>query len=268
MKNKRRLTGILTALVLATIGTFALVTTVQSAKDKAVASEALVDVYVVDTFVPKGATADTIRSAVSLERVPARLQQPGAITDLEDVGANVAASDLQLGDQLLAARLVPKEQVSQEVTDKVQISAVLAPERAVGGSLQKGDLVGVYLSFNPFDLEQTVGADGATSDAKKSPNMTRLEFQHVLVTNVQTISEPTAPPEPDETDEADGTEVEGVVQVTGSQYVVTVALSPEQSERFVFATEFGRVWLSKDPVTVSDDGTRPITLGNVYKVLP
>ena len=263
MKNKRRLTGILTATVLAIIGTVALVTTVQSAKDRAMANEALVDVYVVDVLVPKGATAETIKSSVSLEQVPARLQQPTAITDLEQVGANVAASDLQLGDQLLAARLVPKSEVADDVTDKVQISAVLAAERAVGGTLQKGDLVGVYLSFDPFDLEQTVSVTGAgepaPSDTKKSPNMTRLEFQHVLVTNVQTTDEPVV--SSDETDE------DGPVQVTGAHYVVTLALSPEQSERFVFATEFGHVWLSNEPATVSDDGTRLVTLGNVYTVL-
>ena len=88
--------------------------------------------------------------------------------------------------------------------------------------------------------------------------MTRLEFQHVLVTNVQTTNEPVMP---DETDQEDPIE-----QITGSQYVVTLALTPEQSERFVFATEFGHVWLSNDPATVSDDGTRLVTLGNVYSV--
>ena len=91
--------------------------------------------------------------------------------------------------------------------------------------------------------------------------MTRLEFQHVLVTNVQTTNEPVMPDETDEDDE------DAVEQVTGSQYVVTLALSPEQSERFVFATEFGHVWLSNEPATVSDDGTRLVTLGNVYSVV-
>ena len=59
----------------------------------------------------------------------------------------------------------------------------------------------------------------------------------------------------------------GIAQVTGTQYVVTLALSPEQSERFVFATEFGHVWLSIEPASVDDDGTRPVTLGNVYTVV-
>jgi pilus assembly protein CpaB len=297
MKNKRRIVGILAAVILATIGTVALVGYVQSAKDKAVAQEALVDVYVVDKVVPKGAAAETIKSSVSIEQIPARLQQPGAITDLEDLGADVAATDLQPGDQLLAARLVPKDEVAVEVKDKVQVSAMLTPERAVGGTLKKGDLVGVYLSFDPFEYDkagyeaETVDAienpdtadtadaaadpspDGsdtaATTDAssdgegdKQTPNVTRLEFQHVLVTNVQTTNEPV---QPDQSDEGDGDDF--VAQVTGSQYIVTLALSPEQSERFVFATEFGHVWLSNQPASVSDDGTRLVTLGNVYSVV-
>jgi pilus assembly protein CpaB len=281
MKNTRRITGIVTAIALAIIGTVALVGYVQSAKDKAVAEEALVDVYVLDELVPKGAAPETIKSSVSLEQVPARLKQSGAITDLDAVGENVAATDLQPGDQLLAARLVPKDRVSEVVTDKVQISALLEAERAVGGSLQKGDLVGVYLSFEPFDLDvageitettdatdpaAVAGSTDASADAtsttvaqKKSPNVSRLEFQHVLVTNVQTTNTPVTPTADED--------VTGVEQVTGSQYVVTLALSPEQSERFVFATEFGHVWLSNDPATVSDDGTRTVTLGNVYTVV-
>ena len=274
MKNKRRITGIVAAMLLAIIGTVALVGYVQSAKDKAVASETLVDVYVVDKLVPKGAEAETIKSSVSLEQVPTRLKQSGAITDLDAVGENVAATDLQPGDQLLEVRLAPKNEVSEDVTDKVQISTLLAAERAVGGTLQKGDLVGVYLSFDPFELGEDeattettdpssaiVATDDTTTTAPastKSPNMTRLEFQHVLVTNVQTTDAPMSSDDNDET---------AVEQVTGLQYVVTLALSPEQSERFVFATEFGHVWLSNEPATVSDDGTRLITLGNVYSLV-
>ena len=64
----------------------------------------------------------------------------------------------------------------------------------------------------------------------------------MLVTNVQTINAPVSPDDDDDDDT-------GIAQVTGTQYVVTLALSPEQSERFVFATEFGNVWLSIEPAT-------------------
>jgi pilus assembly protein CpaB len=304
MKSRRRIIGIFAATILALAGTVSLVGYVSSAKNDAVAQEALVDIYVVDAFIPKGADPATIRSSVSIEQVPARLKQDDAITDLDTVGDQVAAADLQAGDQLVAARLASEELVAKEVTDKVQISALLEAERAVGGALQKGDLVGVYLSFEPFEIDasgsitepvntetpdpetpdretpdpETENTDQADSAAAivavedspgdessvndgptKTANVSRLEFQHILVTNVQTINAPVSP--------ADDSGDTGIAQVTGLQYVVTLALSPEQSERFVFATEFGHVWLSIDPATVTDDGTREVTLDNVYTVV-
>lgn len=305
MKNRRRMIGIVAATLLALVGTISLVGYVRSAKNEVVAREALVDVYVVDEHVPKGADADTIRASVSIEQIPARLTRDDRITDLDDVGDQVAASDLEAGDQLVGARLAAGDQVAQEITDKVQVSALLEAQRAVGGALEKGDLVGVYLSFDPFDVDTTdltitfgddtadevesdlevaianaagepdtdadendpstleVNVEENTSDGdtKKTPNVSRLEFQHVLVTNVQTINPPVTNPETDEPSDA------GIAQVSGTQYVVTLALSPEQSERFVFATEFGHVWLSLDPATVEDDGTRAVTLQDVFTVV-
>jgi pilus assembly protein CpaB len=293
MKNKRRIIGIVAATVLALVGTISLVGYVRSAKDDAVAHEALVDIYVVDEYVPKGAGAETIKASVSIEQVPARLKQDDVITDLETVGEQVAAADLQAGDQLVAARLASTELVSTEITDKVQISALLEAERAVGGAIQQGDLVGVYVSFDPFEMDdsgisdsegtetkntvdidaasaiaavessddgETTDDDDSTDDGpKNTPTVSRMEFQHVLVTNVQTINAPVSPDDEDEES--------NIAQVTGTQYVVTLALSPEESERFVFATEFGHVWLSIDPATVADDGTRPVSLGDVYTVV-
>ena len=216
MQNKRRIIGIVAAVLLALVGTVSLVAYVNSAKDNAVADEALVDVYVVDEFVPKGAASETIAASVSIEQVPARLKQADAITDLASLGDEVAAADLQPGDQLLTARLAAKEAVVEEVSDKVQVSTLLEAERAVGGAIKKGDLVGVYVSFDPFDVEvagpqESAAADDAALQAAagqvepsfesvpgeseptgptKTPNVTKLEFQQVLVTNVQTISAP------------------------------------------------------------------------------
>jgi pilus assembly protein CpaB len=265
MKNRRRVIGIVVATLLAVAGVTALVTYVQSAKDSAVAKEALVSVYMVDKLISKGADAATIKASVSIEQVPARLKQPGAVNDLAAVGERVAGSDLQPGDQLIAARLVAKTD-SAVPADKVQVSATLEPERAVGGVLKTGDTVGVYLSFDPFQLDEAGQASAAqdstssstsTTAQKHTPNTTRLEFQHVLVTNVQVADE--------QTQTVDGKDQAKLT--TGTHYVVTLALTPEQSERFVFATEFGHVWLSSEAATVSDDGTRLVTLGNVFKVV-
>ncbi|HEX6420772.1 MAG TPA: hypothetical protein VFZ77_19875, partial [Acidimicrobiales bacterium] len=60
----RKITGILLALLLATVGTFALVAYVQSAKEEAVAGERQVDVVVVRDRIRKGATVEDMRGAV------------------------------------------------------------------------------------------------------------------------------------------------------------------------------------------------------------
>ena len=247
MNNKRRITGIVAAVLCAVIGTMSLVGYVSSAKNEAEAREALTDVYVVDKPVPTGSDAGTIKASVSTEKVPNRLVQHGAAKNLKDVSADaVAASDLQPGDQLVAARLAAKNQGDPNVQDKVQVSAQLTAERAVGGTIAKGDTVGVYLSF---------GSEIPTNPA------THLELQKVLVTNVQTADHAVQP------DKGNGEDKKpDVAPVSASEYIVTLALTPAQSERFVFATEFGHVWLADEPATVSDDGTQIITVGNVYTV--
>ena len=91
MKNRRRITAIVAALILAIVGTVALMGYVRSAKDQAVSDEALVDVYVVDTLVPKGAEPETINRVYRiLAQVAAfRITQPFS---REEYGDSLLAS--------------------------------------------------------------------------------------------------------------------------------------------------------------------------------
>ena len=264
---KRRLLGIIVAAALATLGTAALVAYVRSAKDKAVASEQLVDVYVVDKHVPLGANAAAIRSAVRLEKVPARLKQPDAIDDLADLGTQVTTAELQPADQLIKARLGSTDKLLSTVpADKLAISVALDPERTVGGTVRPGDLVGVFLSFEPFDTEAPGQTAASTTAApKKSPNMTHLQFQKVLVTGVQLASATNNSTSITPSSEGlkKGDELPTAPQ---QKLIVTLALSPPDAEQLVFAAEFGKVWLASEAATVSEDGTRIVTLGNVYAV--
>jgi pilus assembly protein CpaB len=204
----------------------------------------------VNKEVPKGAAAGTIKSSVSMDRIPRRLEQPGAVVNLGAIDNKVAAVDLLPGDQLVSARLASS--TTPNLDGKVQISADLTADRAVGGALNAGDTVGVYLSFSP-----SCGG-GVTSCPAPDPkaSATQLEFQHVLVTNVQSTGTPVG--------QKSGSQVQ---EVSAANYIVTLALTPAQSERFVFASEFGHIWLSNEPASVSGDGTQLITLGNVYSVV-
>src|SRR6476619_2580341 len=100
---KRKVIGIVAAVLLAAVGAVALTTYVQSAKDEAVADEALVDVYVVGKPVAQSTPSDEIDKSLELKHVPKATRAEGAITDLDQIGKGlVAAVDLQPGEQLLS----------------------------------------------------------------------------------------------------------------------------------------------------------------------
>ena len=253
--NSRRVLGVSAAVVLAGLGAGGVVTWANTSKSNAEEQQSQTAVLIVDQHVPKGADAATILAGTHVGAVARRNLATGAVVSDAQVGAQIAAADMYPGEQVVKDRLAAKVE-SGIPADKVQVSATLTAERAVGGALKAGDTVGVYLSFEPFETNES---EAGAATVAKTPNMTHLEFQHVLVTNIQATSTPVS--ESDDEDTA-------VQQVSSDNYIVTLALTPAQSERFVFATEFGRVWLSNQAGTVSADGTSLITMGNIYSVVP
>jgi pilus assembly protein CpaB len=253
---KRKIIGFLAALVLAGVGTAALVVYVESAKDKAVASEALVDVYVVDKAIPKGTAVADIDKSVKVIQVPKKVVVDDAVSDLDDIGEDlVAAVDLQAGEQLLASRLVAPSQLSRAGVPKglQELTVPLEPSRAVGGALQVGDTVGVVLSFEPFDLPKS---------EDQSPNTSHLTFHKVLVTAVQFAEgDGQSTTTEDETSDEDSK----AEPAPTNQVLVTLALSSPQVEQVVFTAEFGHIWLTAEGADASEAGTRVVTLGRVYE---
>jgi pilus assembly protein CpaB len=251
---RRRVTGIVAALVLASLGTVMLVVYVQSARDEAVAGERMVDVLVVSDSIDKGTRAADIDDLVDSKQVPAKVRADGAVADLGDLDdESVAAVDLVPGEQLVASRFVSRRQAARgDVPEGLQeVTIPLEPARALGGQVAAGDTVGVFLSFDPFDIGNT---------GEKTANVTHLELHKVVVTRVQLD------------DSGDGTSVgsegdddEAVTAAAPSgTFLVTLAVDGPSAERVVFAAEHGFVWLSAEPLEADEGGTTVVDRGNVY----
>ncbi|HEX6425206.1 MAG TPA: Flp pilus assembly protein CpaB [Acidimicrobiales bacterium] len=252
----RKITGILLAVLLATVGTFALVAYVQSAKDEAVAGERQVDVLVVRERIRKGATLDEVRGAVGTSQIPAKVRPEDAATDLADLDDGlVAAVDLEPGEVLLRSRLVGADDLARAAVPEgmQELTVALEPERAVGGSLGAGDTVGVVLSFEPFERDEAQGGG-------KTPNMSHLTFHKVVVTSVQFDRNESGTPLAGDGDE----DQEDVERAPSNRLLVTLALTSPQVEQVVFAAEFGHIWLTAEPTDADESGTRIVTLGEVY----
>jgi pilus assembly protein CpaB len=179
------------------------------------------------------------------------------LTDLSSVQGKVASVDLQPGEELLASRFVDPTAVKaqgrasvpagmQEVTIKLPI------ERVVGGALAPGDTVGILLSF-------------ASQDAL--PSQTQLTYNKVLLTAVQLPSGANAQDTSNAQPAANaGSGGPGSSNTSSaSEYLVTLALPGADAERIVYAVEFGKIYLSKEPASAQDTTSGTVDRTRVFR---
>lgn len=280
---KRRVLGIVLALILATVGTLALVAYVKSAKKDASKNEEQVKVYVVTKDIRLGATVSEIKQQITLTDVPKRLEVTGAVTDLTQLKDTlVAGVRLKAGEQLLSSRLVdPLTLVRVAVPNGLQeMTVALPPERAVGAALSPGDTVGIVISYDSGSISSTGpttastttlagGTDTTSSTTPRSLSTTHLTLQKILVTAVQLSQQDSQRASkinvaaPSGAGPAD-TIAANVNEAPSGQLLITLAVSGPQVEQIVFAAEFGHIWLTLEGANADEGGTRILTLDQAY----
>lgn len=233
---KRRVLGLVAAVVLAGVGTAALVAYVRSARADAVAGEDQTEVLMVTDAIAQGASAEAVRDRLRLVMVPERLVMAQVVTSWEQFDALVAAdstlmaaSDLMPGDQLSAGRLVPRRQlVRAEVPPGLQeLTVAVEPERAVGGELRPGEVVGVVVSTD-------------TPEPSSDLRLTEVPVVAVQITTADRARLGLAGDDSDETT-VDPT----VADAPERQVLVTLAVTTAQAETVVAALEYGEVWFTR-----------------------
>jgi pilus assembly protein CpaB len=278
---KRRILGIVVALLLAALGTAALVAYVQHAKDDAVTEQAEVPVLIVTKEIAQGASLADIRDSVQQQQVPRRLLAEKALTTLDGENQSlVAAVALHPGEQVLSSRLTdPRSLIRVDAPKGLQeVTIKLDPERAAGAQVKPGDTVGVLLSFDPFDQDsQTANptestVPGAPQAGARTPNTTHLTFHKVLVTAVQLSkadSERATELTDGSTSSADvAANAATVDEAPSDTLLVTLALDTPSVEQVVFAAEFGHIWLTIEGADASEANGRIVTLNQVYATVP
>jgi len=252
---RRRLLAAAAALVLAAVGGTVLLAYARGADARAMAGLQTRTVLVATERIPAGTAAAGLAKQVRTQVLPATAVVPGAVHDLAALGSRVATTELEPGEQLLAARFGAASSLLPPGTDAVpagdeEVSVQLDPERAVGGRLAAGDHIGVFVSQTLPD----------------STVQTHAVLHHVLVTQVQGAVVPTtgtgaAGPSGTQTAAASSS---ASSSSSSSTVLVTLALTAQDAEAVVFGQEHGKVWLSLEPDAATTGGTTVVTQGNVY----
>lgn len=275
----RKALGIISALAVAALGTFLLVTYVQNAEKRALAGEEIVEVLVVDRPIPRGTPASVIGASVRTEQVPSKVRAVGSVSDLTALEDQVASTDLVPGEQVVSSRFGTAETLlAREAVDVpagyIAVTISLSPDRAVGGRVNPGDLVAVVASFEPFPLntfEPTglapgqvidpsqifLGSSGDDEGGLRSPTSTSLILRNVLVVNVQIEQVPRASLE-------DLPEGSPALAPSGN-LLLTLAAPPEDIERLIFTAEHGLIWLGTESAPIAQPTTEIVTRRNIYR---
>lgn len=254
---KSRLLAAVAAVVLAIAGAMLVMSYAQGADQRAVKNLEPVSVLVVKTAIPAGTPVESMSAALATEQLPAAAVSDSSLKSLNESQGKVAAVDLIPGEQLLKERLVEPENLknlgSVEIPSGLQeVSFQLEPDRVVGGRLVPGDHVGIFVSMD----------NGGLAD-KADKETTKLTVRKALVTAVQRAPEATPATQPTPTASATADPRDTVLPI--GSLMLTVAVSDVDAAKIIFAAEYGKMWLSKEPIDATDGGPRIIQRSEVYK---
>ncbi|WP_138414202.1 Flp pilus assembly protein CpaB [Sinomonas gamaensis] len=239
---KSRLVAGAAALVAAIIGVALVISYAGGADARAQAGMKPTDVLVVAKPVPAGTTAEQLGDFVQLKTLPASAIASTALHSLDGTSGKVVSTALQPGEQVLSDRLVAPNSLSAPGTVPVpaglqEVSFQLGPDRAVGGRIQAGDVVGIFLSFD----------HGALPSG--GPESTQLTYHTVLITSVQGGQAPSS---------------DNSGKPATAPLLITAAVTDAQATKIVFAAQFGTIWLSKEQQNAQGP-TTTIDRGKVYQ---
>jgi len=235
MKSRKRTAAAVMAVLLAALGIGALVVYTNTAQDRAFQGTETVEVLRVKELVPAGTKASDIDDKIEQVKLPRAAVPADIVDDLGDLGSKVTTATLVPGEVLVGARFTGsaalKGSGAIEVPKGLQeVSIEVSATRAVDGTIQPGDSVGIIASYEP----------------PRADYVSNFAVNKVLVLAVG------------------GGVAPGETAVGAGVLQVRFALKSEDVQKVVHAAEFGKVYLSRqnDGATT---GRAVITADDVVK---
>lgn len=229
----RRIIPVLISVVLAALGTGAVLLYLRSADDRALAGKQARTVLVADKHIPAGTSGKALRTKGYLRevRMPVETLPEDALEQVSgSLDGLVTTAPVQRGQLMLRAMLgtavtngsglaIPDGQMA--ITARVK-SAVFGP-----ASLRAGARVAIFYTYTPMDdQKRDIVSGSGLEKGRKINSVTRL-----LLTNVEVISVGPAP--------TDGASPAGAPTSQSDELSVTFGLNQVDAERLAHAVALG-----------------------------
>ncbi len=260
----RRILTIIVAIVLAVIGTGAVLIYVKQADQRALAGQKAVSVLVATQQVPAGTTAAAALHAgyLQAQKLPAASVPADAVRWVGPaISGLVLSADLPSGQLLLRPMLVTAVEAATGLpipAGKVALSVQMCLQKAVAGYIRPGSLIAVFNTFFKGKSGSVVVSCAGTSWQNGATDIhTRLVLTDVEVLAVGQASAGT-------TGVTTTTTTSGGILTQGSSssssnstiLLVTVAVSQSDAERLIHLAEDGIPYMA---LVGASSGTKPDT---------
>ncbi len=278
---KLRIVVLLIAIILGVVAVVAVIGYINSIRAAVEEEVEKVEVLVAAENIPRDTAVDIILAAESvvLEAIPRKYIADGVLTSLENYRGFVVAAPINRGQQITATAFIRPEDIGLSFMvpgDMVAISIPVNEVKGVSNLINIGDFVNVIATFQPTEeaeledvldryfgeeelaeeilaeFEQEVGITDAIT-------RTLLWNVEVLYIGKRVVFRKTV--------ETEGTLIESIQTEEDTEEIrtVTLALSPRDSEKMVFAEEMGLVWLALLPVEgIEEIETEGSTFKNIF----
>ncbi len=252
----RRFGLLAVALVVALLGTFAVFSYVSKVEAKTLTGAEPVDVLVASERLVAGTSGKALAAGelVQLVPMPRKSVPEGALTALDGVGAQTLVSDVFAGEVLLRAKFADQTARTGDLVipkDKIALSVELGDPQRVAGFVVPGSEVAIFVT-----IEEKAGQSADPTSPDAAAAQSENAFTRLLLprTSVIAVGPSTLRPA-----EAAQPENEDAV----AKAVLTVAVTQEEAERLVHATQGGSLYmglLSTTSKTGPAEGTTNSTL--------
>ena len=255
---KRRVLTVVVAVLLAVVGTVAVLAYVRQADNRALEGQKAVTVLVAQKVIPSGTSADTAMQdgLLSSQRLPASSVPVDALSSITPaLGPLVMSAAVQPGQVLLRPMLVTPAQATATGAlaiprGMVAVTIPLCMSEAVAGYVQPGSQVAVFDTYatKKANLQESCDQSGQSNQAQgKGAAITRIVLPRVLVlaigqapssgtTSTSTTASGGASTQSSQTDPA-------ASGPTGA-VLVTMAVDQADAERLIVITRAGLPYLA------------------------
>ncbi|MGN6244747.1 MAG: Flp pilus assembly protein CpaB [Motilibacteraceae bacterium] len=247
----RRVLAVALAVVLALVGTGAVLAYVRGADERAVAGQQPVEVYIARQTIPAGTTLQqAVSDHLMVQETVARVGVPdGALTSVDSSSeALVATSDISPGTLIMSARFGTEAAADGEVAipaGQMAVSVELEDPARVGSFLQVGSQIAIFDTFNvqEADKADTTPAGDHLQDQHAYTRATRLLLPKVKVVGVGQSTTKTVSKTESDSQSRTGL-VANTTQTQVSTSLVTVAVTQDQAEKLIHGIQTGTLYFA------------------------